>query len=172
MIPEITDNGQATQNTPEAPVSPAPAAAAPDEATVNEQALPAPEEQSSVGDANKTTSDSTKAQTEIPQGQPETKAPAAVEQEVDKSGANELLEKEFVEQAAVANFEVLAIDSNGAHEESRVGYTLRLVPVETPETNKFFKSAPPELHISVVSKDVAEKFKVGGKISLILLNED
>lgn len=84
----------------------------------------------------------------------------------------QLLEKEFVENSAVAHFIVDAIEGNGALEKKDEGVTLRLKPIETSETTAFFKSFPPVLHIGVVHPEVAAKFKVGGRVSLILLNED
>lgn len=90
----------------------------------------------------------------------------------EKEPIKENLLPEFLEHAAVANFIVDAIEGNGAQEKENEGCTLRLMPVETPETKAFFKSFPPVLHIGVVNPEVAAKFKVGGRVSLIILNED
>lgn len=98
-----------------------------------------------------------------------TTAPPVEEITEDES---QRIEAAVIDKSAVANFIVDAIEGNGAHEKSKEGCTLRLVPIETTETKAFFKSFPPVLHIGVVNPEVAAKFKVGGKVSLILLNEE
>jgi hypothetical protein len=136
------DQGGAANNTPEVTTVPAPTPGTP-----AGDALPAGDVAGSITPSVIPGEETT----------PKSKSPEIEEEE-------EEVEEEFEGEGLIADFIVDEVAGNGAHEESKKGFTVVLKPLDTPANARAFKSMPPVLHIGVLVPEVAAQFKKGMKV--------